>query len=93
LQSIAKVKEQNVSYAHTDEMRRPLTEVEKRTLRQNGLSHVVDREENLTKPGELKMLTRHDQTGRPIFEFIGDKSVWMNLLRKRNEMLAAMRVK
>ncbi len=31
-----------------------------------------------SKPvGGLKMITKHDVTGRPIFEFVGDKS-WMD---------------
>lgn len=54
------------------------TESQKQLLRQHGLSDVVDVNEGKVKPGELKQITRHDPTGRPIHEFIGSKSVWMD---------------
>jgi hypothetical protein len=62
------------------------TEHEKEVLRKAGLGHIVDAAENTVRPGELKMITRHDQTGRPIFEFKGDKSTWMDQFKAQPQL-------
>lgn len=36
------------------------------------------READAPKPGTLVMKVRHDDTGREIREFVGDKSAWVN---------------
>jgi hypothetical protein len=64
----------------------PYTEEEKSILRTANLGHIVDAVDHNVPAGQLKMFTEHDQTGRPIFTFKGDKSTWMNQFKSAPQL-------